>query len=106
MTKVYLKSHEKAQAILDFLETNPLSSAKRIAEELQLGLSTVYNTIDDLGDLLDRKSVRTSHQHRATVFSISKSDDRKVVINKANEYTKSIPSRDPITSALFRTRAT
>ena len=47
MTKVYLKSHEKAQAILDFLEANPLSSAKRIAEDLQLGLSTVYNTIDE-----------------------------------------------------------
>ena len=100
MTKVYLKSHEKAQAIPDFLKEHPQSSAKQISTGLQLGLSTVYNTLDDLGDLLDKKSIGTSHQHRATVFSVSKSDTRKVVMSKADGKSNA-PKPHPLMQHLY-----
>lgn len=101
MPKKYLKSHEKAQVILDFLKDNPRSRASLISRCTGLGLSTVYKTIDELGDALTKKRVRVSMHHRADVFSINHDDSQKVIIKKVG---KCAVKRDYLTEAMYGVR--
>ena len=101
MPKKYLKSHERAQMILDFLEDNPKSRATLISRCTGLGLSTVYKTIDELGDSVIRKRVKVSMHHRADVFSVNHDDSQKVVIKKIG---KCAVKRDYLTEALYGAR--
>ena len=98
MPKKYLKTHERADLILAFLDDNPQSCARLIARCTGLGLSTVYKTIDQMGDALNKKRIRTSIHHRADVFSVNCNLDQKVVIAKIG---KCAAKRDYLTEALY-----
>ena len=100
MPKKYLKTHERADLILAFLDDNPQSCARLIARCTGLGLSTVYKTIDQMGDALNKKRIRTSIHHRATVFSVSKSGTWKVVMGKADGKSNA-PKLHPLMQHLY-----
>lgn len=100
MTKIYLKSQEKAQAILDYLEENPGSTVKQIASGLNLGLSTVYNTISDLGGSLEYKRIKTTQNHSADVFSVSKDDHLKLILCSVTEVPRA-PTPHPLMQCLY-----
>ena len=78
MTKIYLKAQEKTQAILNFLEENQWSTANQISEGLHLGLSTVYQSIKELGDCVKIKRIKTTKNHWAHAFFIDDSENMGV----------------------------